>query len=106
MSLYYFFLWNQLSIVIVLFFGCGHCIIFRGSHTKGKHSVQLIFVGILVPGRLGHVIVLFFRPGQPGIVIVLFVFAGTGWPMSLYYFPLARPGWSGSLYYFHLAAEK
>ena len=59
--------------LMVLFFGRCHCIIFRGSHTKGKHSVQLIFVGILVPGRLGHVIVLFF-------------FGRASRALSLYYF--------------------
>ena len=90
MPLYYFFA-GMMPDVIVLFFSCCRCIIFRGLPVKGKCSVHPNFAKILVLGRLGCVIVLFFRLGQPGNVIVLFFRAGQlANPIVLFF----RPGWA------------
>ena len=75
MPLYYFFV-GMMPDAIVLFFSCCRSIIFRGLPVKGKCSVHPNFAKILVLGRLGCVIVLFFRLGQPGNVIVLFFSGG------------------------------
>ena len=73
---------------IVLFFSCCRCIIFRGLPVKGKCSVHPNFAKILVLGRLGCVIVLFF-------------FGWASLAMSLYYFFSGGPaGQSHCIIYF------
>ena len=99
MPLYYFFV-GMMPDAIVLFFSCCRCIIFRGLPVKGKCSVHPNFAKILVLGRLGCVIVLFFRLGQPGNVFVLFFLGRASWPIPLYYLFSARFGQAGPLYYF------
>ena len=104
MPLYYLFRWNEARC---------HCIIFqllslyffRGLPAKGKRSVHPNFAKILVLGRLGCVIVLFFRLGQPGNVIVLFFLGRASWPIPLYYSFSARFGQAGPLYYFFGAGK-
>ena len=87
------------------FFVCGHCIFLWIPRNWETQDIHLIFVGIVVFGRFGCVIV-FFRRGQLGNAIVLFIFRWAGRAMSLYYLFSVWSGWVGPLYYFHLVPLK
>ena len=87
---------------IVLFFSCCRCIIFRGLPAKGKRNVHPNFAKILVLGRLGCVIVLFFSAG-PAWQCHCIIFSRAGQlanPIVLFIFGPVRPGWAIVLFFF------